>query len=91
MRPSFRKGNFLGEDSPSQIICHLLEHIYKRGNGKKPRVVLVSYPVLEKKEIDANNNGWRSIYIAFEKYQSNCNKSGIMPTFSRAIFSANDF
>ena len=51
----------------------------------------MSYPVLEKKEIDANNNGWRSIYIAFEKYQSNCNKSGIMPTFSRAIFSANDF
>ena len=71
MRPPFRKGNFLGEDSPSQIICHLLEHIYKRGNGKKTLVVLVSYPVLEKKEIDANNNGWRSIYIAFEKYQSN--------------------
>ena len=63
----------------------------QKGEWKKTRVVLVSYPVLEKKEIDANNNGWRSIYIAFEKYQSNCNKSGIMPTFSRAIFSANDF
>ena len=54
--------NFLG-DSPSQIICHLLD--LQKGNvfekkSQLPMVVLVSYPVL-KKEIDANNNGWSEL------------------------------
>ena len=43
--------NFLG-DSPSQIICHLLE-LLQKGNVLEKNlaagaVVLVSYPVLEK-------------------------------------------
>ena len=69
--------NFLG-DSPSQIICHLLD--LQKGNvlekkSQLPMVVLVSYPVL-KKEIDANNNGWRELIDL---------SHGVIPYTSRAF------